>query len=465
MKKENILKILKSVPAFDQIDDTHLQWIIKKGEVKKLESEEYLFKKGDSVDNMHIVLDGSLQLKTAQGSQIRDLYLLAPGDITGILPYSRMQEAGGYGMATEATHIFSLHKKHFKEMEQRSHDMVKALVAVMTTRARDFTRRRQQDDKMMALGKLSAGLAHELNNPASAIIRSSSALKKHLRHTPENFKQIISVRLPPDQVDTINDILFTRIGHQSQQRLSVMERSQQEDDIAEWLEDAGLEDGFDIAETMVDFGFSVSDLEEVNDAVNGQYLDVVVRWLDNVLTTERMVNEIEQASTRISELVQSVKTYSHMDRASDKEAVDLHAGIDSTLTMLTHKIKEKNIQVNKSYADDLKKVNGFVSELNQVWTNLIDNAIDAMGEGGTLSISTDNKGDCVQVQVVDDGSGIPPDMQSHIFDPFFTTKAVGKGTGLGLDIVKKIMDQHEAHIVVESKPGRTMFCMQLPVCE
>lgn len=457
MRSEEILEVLQEVHAFRQIDPTHLQWMVDQGELTELKPGDYLFRKGDPVESMHIVIRGSIQIKMLQGKQLKDMQLLEKGDITGTLPYSRMREATGFGIAMAPTFIYSLHKDYFQEMEKRSHEMVQALVAVMTNRARDFTRRQQQDDKMMALGKLSAGLAHELNNPASAIIRSAAALKKHLGSTPDNFKQMALVQLSSEQVDEINALLLDRISHPPEQSLSVLERSQQEDEIAEWMEELGIEDGYDMAETLVDFGFDISDLEEISEITQEQFLVPVISWLHNMLSTERLVSEIEQASTRISDLVQSVKTYSHMDRGQEKEMVDLPQGIDSTLTMLSHKLKEKNIQVHKDYDPQAGKIKGFVSELNQVWTNLIDNAIDAMEPQGNLTISTQPMNDKVLVSLRDDGSGIPPEMQHHIFDPFFSTKEVGKGTGLGLDIVKKILNQHQAEISVESKPGETVF--------
>lgn len=462
MQHEEILAALQAVEAFRQIDPSQLQWLISRGELTELAAGDYLFRKGDPVEKMHIIIRGSIQLKILQGKQLKDLQLLEKGDITGLLPYSRMREATGIGIATEPSVIFSLHKKHFQEMEKHSREMVQALVAVMTTRARDFTRRQQQDDKMMALGKLSAGLAHELNNPASAIIRSAAALKKQLWSTPENFKQMALVQLSPEQVDALNDLLFERISQPQEQSLSVLQRSQQEDEIADWLEELGMEDGYDLAETLVEFGFDISDLEEISEITKEQFVIPVIGWLHNMLSTERLVSEIEQASTRISDLVQSVKTYSHMDRGQDKEKVDIRQGMDSTLTMLSHKLKEKHIQVHKNYDAQAVTVKGFVGKLNQVWTNLIDNAIDAMQQGGTLRISTQPKNDKVLVSIQDDGSGIPPELQHHIFDPFFSTKEVGKGTGLGLDIVKKILDQHQAEISVESKPGETLFRILFP---
>lgn len=462
MQEASILNELKAFSTFQNLPEEHLQWLIDHSDVLTLKAGDHLFKKGDPVDYMYMILKGSLELKMPQGNQFRHISTIDKGDITGLLPYSRMKEAGGYGIAASATQVLALHKDHFSEMERISHPMVQALVSVMTSRTRDFTRIQQQNDKMMALGKLSAGLAHELNNPASAIVRSSAILKKHLHTTPETFKQIISVRLEPEEVDAVNHILFSKIENKEVVKLSMMERTNLEDEIMEWLEDQGVEDGSEMAETFVAFGMTLSDVEEIGEIIKHQYVQPVFGWLSNVLTTERLVNEIEDASHRIATLIQSVKTYSHMDKGSDKEPADIHTGINSTLIMLNQKLKEKKIQVVKNFQEDLPKIPLYVSEMNQVWTNLIDNAIDAMEQGGKLEINTRQEFDNVKVDIIDNGSGIPPDIVNQIFDPFFTTKSIGKGTGLGLDIVKKIVDQHQGNIEVESNPGKTIFKLCFP---
>ena len=340
---------------------------------------------------------------------------------------------------------------------------MKAFVGVMTNRTRDFTRLQQRNEKMMALGKLSAGLAHELNNPAAAIVRSSLELKSHLTTTPENFKQVILMRLVPEQVDAVNEIIFPRMNRSEPQKLTMMERNALEDEIAGWLEDQGLDDGYEIAENFAEFGITIDDVEQIGDILEGKHVPPVFNWLNNLLTTERLVNDIQEASSRISELVTSVKTYTHMDRSPDRVSSDIHEGINSTLTMLNHKLKEKNIQVSKDFQDELPTIPLFVSEMNQVWTNLIDNAIDAMEKEGTLTITTHAEGDHLRVDIEDNGSGIPPDIKESIFDPFFTTKSVGEGTGLGLDIVKKIVEQHEGTIHLTSEPGHTQFTTCFPL--
>ena len=453
---------LRRIPTFEGLNEEALDWLIDKAELQTLQVDDYLFRKGDPIDYMHIILSGKLRIKIQQGKQFREISAIEAGSVTGILPYSRMKEATGFGIAVEETKVLSLHKKNFVEMEQVSRDMVQALVGVMTTRARDFTRLQQQNEKMMALGKLSAGLAHELNNPASAIVRSSDILRQHLHHTPDNFKKVILIRLEPDQVDAVNEILFQKIN-EPPPNISMMERNNREDEIAEWLEDRGWDDGYEAAENFAEFGITMDDLEEMEEIIEGKHVEPVFNWLNNVLTTERLVKEIEEASQRISTLIQSVKTYTHMDRSTEKTEVDIHEGLNSTLTMLNHKLKKKNIRVEKEFQDDPPKIPIYVSEINQVWTNLIDNAIDAMDEKGTLTIRTHTDHDHLQVNIIDDGSGIPPDIQGSIFDPFFTTKPVGQGSGLGLDIVKKIIEQHQASINLDSEPGKTQFTICFPL--
>ena len=453
---------LRRIPTLNDLDEAALQWLIDRSECRILHEDDYMFRKGDPIDYMHIILKGRLRIKVMQGKQLREISAMESGTITGMLPYSRMKEATGFGIASQETHVLSLHKKYFVEMEQVSSDMVQSLVGGMTTRALDFTRLQQQNEKMMALGKLSAGLAHELNNPAAAIVRSSDILRQHLHHTPDNFKKVILIRLEPEQVDSVNDILFSKINNPPPS-ISMMDRNNREDEIAEWLEDRGWDDGYEAAENFVEFGMTLDDLEEMEEIIEGKHTEPVFNWLNNVLTTERLVKEIEEASQRISTLIQSVKTYTHMDRSTEKAHANIHEGLNSTLTMLNHKLKKKNIQVNKEYNEDLPEIPIYVSEINQVWTNLIDNAIDAMEDKGTLTIRTQANSQQLRIDIIDNGSGIPPDIQSSIFDPFFTTKAVGQGSGLGLDIVQKIVEQHNGTIKVESEPGNTQFTICFPI--
>ena len=454
---------LLAIDAFRTLPEEPLQWLIDQSTIRILESGDYLFKKDEPIDYLYVILEGKIQLRIPQGNQLREMGFLDKGTVTGILPYSRMKAATGFGVAVEETQILALHRDKFVEMEHVSRDMVQALVGVMTNRARDFTRQQQQNEKMMALGKLSAGLAHELNNPAAAIVRSSSELKKHLHTTPEDFKEVIQMRLTSEQVDQVNNLVFSKINAPAPVNLSMMERNNREDEIMEWMDDHGFADSDEIAENFVTFGMTLEEVEEIDAIIEGTHTLPVFRWLNNMMTTERMVEDIQQASSRIAALIRSVKTYTHMDQTPDKVYADIHEGLDSTLTMLNHQLKKKNIRVVKELDQHLPKIPLYVSELNQVWTNLIDNAVDAMEDQGTLTIRTRAEGDHVRVDVEDNGSGIPPDIQDNIFDPFFTTKTVGQGSGLGLDIVKKIVERHGASINLTSEPGRTVFSLCFPL--
>ena len=454
---------LLAIEAFHTLPEESLQWLIDESTVRVLASGDYLFKKDEPIDYLYVILEGKIQLRIPQGNQLREMGFLDKGTVTGILPYSRMKAATGFGVAVEKTQILALHRDKFVEMEHVSRDMVQALVGVMTNRARDFTRQQQQNEKMMALGKLSAGLAHELNNPAAAIVRSSSELKKHLHTTPEDFKEVIQMQLTSEQVDRVNNLVFSKINAPAKVNLSMMERSDREDEIIEWMDDHGFADSDEIAENFVTFGMTLEEVEEIDTIIEGTHTLPVFRWLNNMMTTERMVEDIQQASSRIATLIRSVKTYTHMDQTPDKVYADIHEGLDSTLTMLNHQLKKKNIRVVKELDQHLPKIPLYVSELNQVWTNLIDNAADAMEDQGTLTIRTRAEGDHVRVDVEDNGSSIPPDIQDNIFDPFFTTKTVGQGSGLGLDIVKKIVERHGASINLTSEPGRTVFSLCFPL--
>ncbi|MDX1941429.1 MAG: ATP-binding protein [Saprospiraceae bacterium] len=462
-KSPDLLAKLQSFRLFQQISESALKWLIEKSRYTFYDVDEYAFKPGKPTEYMMTIIEGKCSVEFMQQGELRIGGAWEAGEVTGILPFSRMKEAKAYGRVLEPCYILELHRDFFVEMVNVSYEMTQALVGVMSDRVRDFTQMRSQNEKLISLGKLSAGLAHELNNPASAMVRIADELHKRQHQTPERFKAVITMRVTPEQTDAVNAILFSKMADLNNIELSLLERESRKDDMLDWLEDQEVADAEEIAETLVDFGFKQNDLEQISDIVNGKHLDSILWWIEAALSNEKLLSEIKESANRIAILVKAIKSYSHMDRGSAPEPTDLYEGIKSTLIMLKHKLKEKRIQIEKNFQENLPKVIANPGELNQVWTNLFDNAIDAMDEEGMLKIKAYANHRFVNIEITDNGTGIPEENITSIFDPFYTTKAIGEGTGMGLDIVKKIIDRHKGTINVTSKPGETTFMVCLPI--
>lgn len=461
----DILSQIKRIPGLEEVPDAQLQWVIDHGELGTIPVGSYLFKKGDTMEKMHVILSGHLSFKVEQNGNFRLAGDLKGPAITGLLPYSRAKGAFGYGEATVDSQILSLDRSHFRDMIIHHEELTTALVHMMSSRIRTQTKLTQQNEKIMALGKLSAGLAHELNNPSAAVVRSAQMLSKHLGAVPARFKQVIKTKITDEEVDAVNKILFAKIDS-GIQRLSMMEKSDKEDELLDWMEDHNIDEAEEITNNFVDYGFTEDELEELKDLVRPEDLPPIIHWINQMLSTERLVKEIEEASNRINKLVSSVKSYTHMDQAPEKKLTDIHEGIDNTLTMLNHKLRKGNIEVVRKFQEDMPPVNILVGEMNQVWTNLIDNAIDAMeeSESAILTLRTERHGKYANIYIEDSGSGIPDEIKGKIFDPFFTTKAIGQGTGIGLEMVHQIVtQQHHGVIELVSRPGHTSFHICIPI--
>jgi signal transduction histidine kinase len=460
-----LVEQLKTMNDFAGVPDEQLQWLIDRSEVRCYETGETLFKRGDAIDEMYVFLTGSMIIRIEQNGQFRELLEQKAGNIGGTLPFSRTSKAAGFGVFSEPTTAMFLHKQNFRSMVSECYELTEAMVRFMTSRVRSFTEIQQQTDKMAALGRVSAGLAHELNNPSAAIVRSASEFKKHLGNTPDRFKRVMSLNLDLEAVEACNRLVFEKISTGILD-LSSLERSDAEDTLLNWLEDHDITEGYDITGNFADFGMTVQDMEFINEKIGQKQLFTVLEWLDNVLTTERFVTEMSEASKRINDIVTAVKSYSHLDRAAEKQRVDIHLGIKNTFMILGHKVKKINLKVQKNFEPNLPEPRVFVGELNQVWTNLLDNAIDALEntpEPAIEIISRRYKDEFIEVLIIDNGEGISADALPNIFDPFFTTKPMGKGTGLGLNTVQKIIQQHNGSIKVDSRPGRTEFRICLPI--
>jgi len=459
------LSWLKSLDALNNVPDEQLQWFMDNSVDRLIPDGEHLFEAGDPITGPHLVVAGGIQFYMMQNGVRREFVIFHAGEITGYLPYSRGKIAIGAASAVGELQLMSFPTEKVQEMIKNHFELTQALVHVMSNRVKNFTAQQQQNEKMMALGKLSAGLAHELNNPASAIVRDSDSLKKHLRLEPKMFKEMAMINIDEEQVNVLVNRLFSLLAETDRTKLTLKQRTALEDEIADWFEERGIENGYAIAESFVDFNFSTADLDAFSESIPEESASPVFNWLSNLLVTERMVEDIQQSSKRIADLVSSIKTFTHMDRAQVKEFADIHIGISNTLTMLGYKIRKGNINVVEAYDKTLPPVKGLIGELNQVWTNLIDNALDAMepNKKGTLTIKTEKDGQFVQVTIIDDGPGIPEDTIHSIFDPFFTTKPMGKGTGMGLEVVQRIISQHNGTVRVKSVPGCTEFIVCFPL--
>jgi signal transduction histidine kinase len=463
----DLVSILRQFPNFAEVPPEQLQWFADHAEENHFPEQTTTSPAGAPIDYLTVLLEGRIRIDAGAADDI--VVYDEPGSILGLLPYSRLKAASFPVVADANTMVLQLHRDHLRQMTEHCYELTAVMVWQMTDRVRDFTRQIQQGEKMASLGRLSAGLAHELNNPVSAVVRSADALKNHMKATPERFKAVMAIQLPDEEVDIVNELMFRRLSQLSP-ALSMLERNNRQDDLTDWLDDHDIQNPDDLTDSLVDFGFTVDDLDEIGDRVSDKNLGAVLNWIVNNLVTEKLVREIAEASSRISTLVGSIKSYTHMDRGEGKEVIELKHGIMNTLTLLDHKLRAKRISSSVQIPPDLPTLKGWPGELNQVWTNLIDNAVDAMPDGGRIEINAelDERPDgsaFVYTRVIDNGEGIPEAIRSKIFEPFFTTKAMGVGTGLGLDIVQGIMKHHRGSIKVESEPGRTEFIVCLPISE
>jgi signal transduction histidine kinase len=322
-----------------------------------------------------------------------------------------------------------------------------------------------QRERLLSLGRLSAGLTHELNNPASAAVRATATLRELVSKIRRKLVHLATADVDPKALVALTDLQEAAVEKMAKaEKLSPMEVSEAEDEISGWLDDHGIDDGWDLAPTLVAAGVDSEWLDEVAETVPASLADGL-HWVTYALEIEQLMGEIEDSTGRISHLVAAAKQYSQMDRAAHQD-IDVRDGLKSTLVMLSHKIKERGINVVKDFDHSLPTVPAHPAELNQVWTNLIDNAIYAMAEGGTLTVRTVREDGWVLVEICDTGAGIPVEMQQKIFEPFFTTKPVGEGTGLGLDISYRVIAQrHGGDLRVVSHPGDTRFQVRLPLTE
>ncbi|SNC76919.1 Histidine kinase-, DNA gyrase B-, and HSP90-like ATPase [Hymenobacter gelipurpurascens] len=451
---------LTRIATFADLPPDVLEWLLAHGEVRHFAPNEPVVQPGDEAEFMMASLEGGLQFFAVRNGNREPIFRVETGQVSGVLPYSRLRVIQGLGLANGETTLFLLHRKHFPALEQVSPELVQRLVGLMNDRARQETRGQERDDKLRALGKLSAGLAHELNNPAAAIMRATEALDNRLRAKPALLLEL--VQHCPDPAALAKLAAVASATPELPPAMSSLDRADQEDELADWLETQGVPDGYTLASGLMSAGLTLPQLQPLIEALPELSRPSALAWLEGQLTTLCLVRDVKEAGGRISTLVGNVKTYSHMDRAGDFSPLNVQEGLESTVNILSYCMREEKVTLTRDYAPNLPLVKGQVSSLNQVWTNLLDNAIDALPPGGEITLRTRLDGDFVRVFIIDNGPGIPPDVLPHILEPFYTTKAAGEGTGLGLDIALRIIEQHDGRLEVRSEPGHTEFCVWLP---
>ncbi len=453
---------LRSISVFVDLPAADLEWLASRMDELLLSAGQIFARPGDPVDYLNVILEGELQFERTEtpGSPV---IIASAGQVTGLLPFSRLTQVRGIGRAVLASRLLRLHKQYFPEMLQRMPDLVQRLVGLMSDRIREFTRIETQQEKLMALGKLSAGLAHELNNPAAAARRAAQTLLEAMDNVRAASLKLL--QHPYSEAQRVSMLQFEQeamkqTASTEKQSSDPLDFNDREEEITNWLERHKIDEPYKIASILADACIGPQKLDALAATTGDDAVDNVLRRVAALITVYGLLREIDNSTRRISDLVTAIKRYSYMDQGALQE-VNLEEDLDNTLKIFGHRLKD-GVTVIRDYDPELPRVCAYGGELNQVWTNLIDNAIDAMKGKGELRVGAHRELDCAIVEIGDNGPGIPPDVQGRVFEPFFTTKKVGEGTGLGLDTVMRIVRKHHGSIDVRSQPGDTRFRVRLP---
>jgi signal transduction histidine kinase len=456
-----IVERLRAHRALGHAPRAELEWLAARGTIVTYQAGDVLLRAGIPSETMMAVLVGRFAIFVDKGQGPQLLFEFKAGDVAGMLPFSRGARAPANVTVTEPSENLEMPASNFPEMIRECPVVTAACVHAMLDRARHFSTSDIRDEKLVSLGRLAAGLAHELGNPASAAVRSARSLDDALKDIEQASASLGAAGLSPDQRAVIERVRGRCFARLSGPALSPVARADREEELGAWLRAHGVRE--DCAEPLAETSLKIAALDELAASVSGAALDAAIRWIAAGCLVRTLSAEIQMATSRIHQLVASVKGFTFMDHARIAEPVDIRAGLDDTFTMLASKTRANRVEVVLEIPDDLPRVETVGAELNQVWMNLVDNALDALKGGGRLTVLAGVESGKVAVRIRDDGPGIPPELVGMIFDPFFTTKDVGHGTGLGLDIVRRILQRIGAEITVESQPGKTEFRVMLPI--
>lgn len=457
------IDVLHALPLFEKVAPRDLEWLVGKAHEITVPEGGILMHEGDPGGAMYIVLDGEFEFTKRSGNQEVTLAVRGAGELIGEVSFLDAAPRSATARALRDSRLLMIRADAFDQLITNNPSATRAILATAVSRLRNTESMLRQSEKMAALGTMSAGLAHELNNPAAAARRSAAHLKTALLAWQRLTEQLYHADLSAAQTERIGALreeMLTRTA--APPSLDPLARSDRESELQEWFEQRHVDNAWELTPALVSFGWDVASFAALERALDcGSTFALVVQWLGAGYSAFALADEVGKSTERISDIVGAVKSYAYLDQAPIQE-VDVHKGLEDTLTMLRFKLKQ-GIHVTRDYAPDLPRIQAYGSELNQVWTNLIDNAVDAMHGQGELVIRTRQRGGDIVVELEDNGPGIPPAIQPRIFEPFFTTKPVGVGTGMGLNITYNIIQKHRGKISVDSHPGRTVFTICLPV--
>ncbi len=456
---------LKQVDFLAELPEADLARLCQIVQEVKLPAGQELFAEGSPGDRAYIIKEGEVEI--VKGSDGRELLLEMranrPGMMIGEMALLEGVPRMASVRAVADTVLLAIQKEQFDHILETSPTASRAMMRMVLKRWRNNEARLHQSEKLAQLGTLTAGVAHELNNPAAAVKRSSKQLESVVAEFWQVQAELSQLSFTESQQDTLGNLI-----HQARQRalrppiLDALTRSDRESKVEAWLEEHAVTAAWELAPALVNLDYDLAELATLAEQFPAAQLSAVTNWLNAIFSIYNLLFELGEGASRISEIVQALKSYAYLDQAP-VQTVDLHQGLDHSLLILRHKLTD-DITVTRHYAADLPTLQVYGTELNQVWTNILDNAIDALAGQGEITICTRQARDGVVVEIEDNGPGISPEIQSRIFDPFFTTKSPGHGTGLGLDISYNIVvHRHRGDIKVTSKPGRTCFQIWLPL--
>jgi len=454
------LNDLRKSPLFQGLSDDELKQLMDMAEPVSLHAGEILIKQGELGDSAYVVISGEFEIQKQSGQSLIKIDVRNPGDVVGEMALLSSSPRNATVIAKTDCETLRIPKEAFEKLLSTSSTAALAVLHWVMARLTQNESLLHQQEKMAALGTMSAGLAHELNNPAAAAQRSASELSKALVKWQSLTHQIEAEAFEKNQAAWLNDFMKEATRRfESPVKLEALEKIDRVDQLQAWLEANRVESAWELAPAMVSFGWNIESLERLKNTV---FFGLSIQWLGAASQMMGLLSEVQQATERLSQIVRAMKSYTYLDQAPLLE-VDVHEGLENTLVILQHKLK-LGVTIKRDYSPNLPRIEAYASELNQVWTNIIDNATDAMNGKGEICLRTYAEDNYVVVEIVDNGPGIPETIRSRIFEPFFTTKAPGKGTGLGLHISHDIVvNRHHGQLQVESKPGETKFKVVLPV--